>query len=463
MKFYVIPESVRASSGRPIQRKEFYRFDACTRYFVSTNEFWDDEVYNIGFTDYEGSYKLYKNEKTNELYLAKGDEPVDRWKPMGRFVVYANIQAHCDHLIYSLRKEKRSECRTRIKNIETDHETILDADYGAALCGVGSVVVMIGGDPEQFTGIDVKSGKVVWWSVPPRIPLQDRYLFVKPYGMFARVYIDASKESWFSLTEIETGRVMLELPLGAPAIWTAPMFQDNRLYVHTKESVVIVSMDSMDVRTVPIKREALYRSMSIRGERLYLAGSPQSEDNVARLTTYDLATGNKLSEYIFPEYINYSAPAPMGDYLVAQFTNRDEMPHWTYNRLLVFKPEELDTQASPIEKEPIQVQFQRELIDGDESRYRIVMPTCDHFETFLWQMELGAHSCATVNAINLNVESKPFDEDFAGQIIMDCRNMKLDKAQKDRLRAAAKDVEETLDQEYVDAIKQKRIKIKFEF
>lgn len=461
MKFYVVPESVCASLDRAIQRREFYEFDNKDERFISTGEFWNNDVYKIGFDAFDSSYKLYKNEKTNELHLAKGNDPVEDWTLFGHAVDYATIKVHADRLIYSLRKEKTTERRTRIKDVESDNEIILDRDYGSAICGVGSIVLMNSIKAKEYVAIDLNAGKVVWSA--SRFPPPDWGLFIKPYGMFARVYINASKESWFLLTQIETGHVVLEFQLGAQAIPDPLLFKDDLLYVHTMESVVIVSMDSLNVRTVPIKREGRYRSKSIQGERLYLAGDPLSKDNVARLATYDLGTGNKLSEYVFPEYINYSAPAPLGDYLVMEFINRDEMPHWTYRRLLILKPEELDVQTSPIEKQPILVQFQRELIDDDESRYRVVMPPCDHFETFLWQMELGAHSCATINAINLNDEDKPFDEDFAGLIIMDCRNRKLDKPQKDRLRAAAKAVAETLDQVYVDAIKQKRIKIKCEF
>ncbi|PAV24649.1 hypothetical protein CF392_15135 [Tamilnaduibacter salinus] len=182
----------------------------------------------------------------------------------------------------------------------------------------------------------------------------------------------------------------------------------------------------------------------------------------------DRDTGARLGAYRPPECYSWASssrllPLSHGYYCCA-LRNGRENEGWQYWRYFIFKPEELLQQEVKEEIEPLLVSFQAEKDDNGDNRYRVTMPDCDDPVTYIWQMQIGAQSCGAVHAFSGMQEDKPFDPDFAGEIILDCRNMHFDLDNQSLMAKVVESIEEDAERmEVLDPIDHEPIRVRCEF
>lgn len=458
MYMFALPGSVSSTAlDRLIQHGEYIALQEDELIFTKQSEM--SEFHRLGSDCFQGDFDVYQGQNTNDYYLAEKNAPFDRWQALANLGDISSVATHANCLIYSASVGTSYEQRTWIKDIRTGHEFVLDPELWEPVCGFFGVVLVTG--QNALSAIDISSGKVLW-KVPHAMP-DDRKFFSK-YGYFAGVTNPQAGARELYLVDMSSGKILVQTALDSQlGPFSTLLDAGNSLYVRTRKSIYILNFDVLILTSFPIEEGELCGGFFAYAGKVYLTGNP-SKGQSAWLAAYDIASGQKVALYEFSEYKNCASPFRLGEYIAMDIRNDAERIGWCFKRFLVFKPSQFATLTQNVEMEPIIVELHKELDDRGESRYRVIVPPCERFETFIWQLEIGAHSCGQVHSIHLNSESKPYDEDFAGQIILDCRNRTLDDAQKNRVANMVAYVEDQLTIfNYVDAIKQKPIRISCEF
>src|SRR5690606_17520635 len=133
-------------------------------------------------------------------------------------------------------------------------------------------------------------------------------------------------------------------------------YVDDAVYARTLSNIYIFSLSSEEVRIIPVENSAVFSSYRISEDRIFLAGN-SFDDAPATVASYDLASGKKLGEKGFPEYRGCTPVFRLGEFWVVIMLNRKERPGWKYNRVFIFTPEELESDAAPIKADPILVDW----------------------------------------------------------------------------------------------------------
>lgn len=461
MRMFAFPSSVISSDhNRLSQLGERVDYDNGRGefVFVSKPEKMDFFIPRDGCFDSE--FEIYKNDKTNTYYIAKKNASYGDWQELGSAAEVSGVATHANCLIYKKPREPRKERRVWIKDIISGYEYSIGSAYWVAEYGFGNVLLLSGDG--MFHAIDIRSGEVLWRA---RLAMPNDRVFFRQHGYLVCVAKPVGEPQELYVVDISTGKMLLQSDLDAPLAPIPSLLEDGHsLYVRTRKSIYVLDLETLGLRSFLIEAGEFGGSGAfVHADRIYLSGGA-SADESAWIMAYDLSTGEKIAAHEFSQYRNSGNPFKLGEYIGIDFNNRTEIPGWYFKRFLIFQPSQFATLNQSVVIEPIIVELHKELDNRGESQYRVIVPPCDRFETFIWQLEIGAHSCGQAHGVHLNSETKPYDDDFAGQIILDCRNRTLDDVQKSRIAKMITYVTEQLTIfNYVDAIKQNPIRISCEF
>jgi hypothetical protein len=333
---------------------------------------------------------------------------------------------------------------------------------------VNSVIVTKEADPssraEAMIGQDVETLDEIW---------REEGYFLHPHALTERGVLlrGRAPKRLTSVCDLEIVDANTGEILQSTSIQFGPVCAQTEkfLYFLSDGCVGELNLETLAVRKIETGLRCAKDFQILNDHILFQVPDEGNCEGGGCLYLQDIQSGEIVGRWAWPSTYDWARAShvePIGEgYYGILLRNGEENKGWSYWRYFVFKPEELLETEPEVECEPLMVSFSRETDDNGDNRYRVSMPDdCEDLVTYIWQMEVGAHSCADIQGFSGLVEDKPFDEDFAGEIILDCRNIPFD-GDKESLGAALVESGRSFCSQYkiLDAIDHEPIRFRCEF
>ena len=319
-------------------------------------------------------------------------------------------------------------------------------------------------DSEYMVALNLSNLEELWreegfFGKPCAIP-------VKEWLVRGRAQKPYEPKSKLEIVDIHSGKVIKATPIQFGPVCAKT---EKFLYFLSDGYVGELNLESLSVRKIETGLRCAKDFQILDDHILFQVPDDGNCEGGGCLYLQDIRSGEIVGRWAWPSTYDWARAShvePVGEgYYGILLRNGDENKSWSYWRYFVFKPEELLEAEPEVEYEPLMVSFVQETDEHGYNRYRVSMPDdCEDLVTYFWQMEVGAHSCADIHGFSGLVEDKPFDEDFAGEIILDCRNIPFER-DKESLGAALVESGRSFCNQYkiLDAVDHEPIRFRCEF
>lgn len=236
------------------------------------------------------------------------------------------------------------------------------------------------------------------------------------------------------------------------------VLEGETLYFRSRQALYTYNLNTRKTKRLSVPEVINSQSFLVAEGKAYYV---DNEEEGARLYVVAVEDGQVLGSRLFKGLklnINGQKLARIEGGFALLLANITEPQGWLYTRVFTWQDGEMEDPNATVHEEPLKVEIIREM-EGRDSRYRIRMKEPGPFEEVLRHISIGLESAAHQAAINDSDDTKPYDEDFAGELIADLSNQTLNEEDKRLFEERLKRMNRIELEGYKDAVDQENVKV----